>query len=162
MTHAAMAMPYHLSCSCGQEPCLTWPRWYAAGLTTTCLQHGNCPNDPVCPPEKRSRRGEPFVLLQAPLLAYNHFVEALFVLNDCRAGLHGGGSAALISDTDSSEAGQSNLTHLKGSSPSARAKREAIYRSAAPPGFFLLMKSQCLYKLNIGMLEWCTVKIACF
>ena len=78
--------------------------------------------------DERSRSRDPFVLLQAPLLAYNHFVESLFVLNDCRAGLHGGGSAALISDTDSSEAGESNLAHLKGSSPSARARREAIYR----------------------------------
>jgi hypothetical protein len=26
---------------------------------------------------------------KAPLLAYNHFVEALFVLNGCTAGLHG-------------------------------------------------------------------------
>ena len=53
------------------------------------------------------------------------------MLNDCRAGLHGGGSAALISDTDSAEAGDSNLAHLQGPSPSARARREAIYRSAA-------------------------------
>ncbi len=68
--------------------------------------------------------------LQAPLLAYNHFVEALFVLNDCRAGLHGGGSAALISDTDMADATEGNLAQLKGSAPSARAKREAIYRSA--------------------------------
>lgn len=78
-------------------------------------------------------------MLQAPLLAYNHFVEALFVLNDCRAGLHGGGSAALISDTDSTEAGQSSLVHLKGSSPSARAKREAIYRSACTPSSFFVL-----------------------
>ena len=68
------------------------------------------------------------VALQAPLLAYNHFVEALFVLNDCRAGLHGGGSAALISDTDTADANESQLAQLKGSSASARGKREAIYR----------------------------------
>ena len=68
--------------------------------------------------------------VQAPLLAYNHFVEALFVLNDCRAGLHGGGSAALISDTDMADATEGNLAQLKGSDSSARAKREAIYRSA--------------------------------
>lgn len=54
------------------------------------------------------------------------------MLNDCRAGLHGGGSAALVSDSDTAEAGESNLAQLQGSSPSARAKREAIYRSAAP------------------------------
>lgn len=68
--------------------------------------------------------------VQAPLLAYNHFVEALFVLNDCRAGLHGGGSAALISDTEMADATEGKLAQLKGSAPSARAKREAIYRSA--------------------------------
>lgn len=67
---------------------------------------------------------------QAPLLAYNHFVEALFVLNDCRAGLHGGGSAALVSDIDMADATEGKLAQLKGSAPSARAKREAIYRSA--------------------------------
>ncbi|KAL0028583.1 hypothetical protein WJX79_003483 [Trebouxia sp. C0005] len=66
---------------------------------------------------------------KAPLLAYNHFVEALFVLNDCRAGLHGGGSAALISDTDMAGATEGNLAQLTGSAPSARAKREAIYRA---------------------------------
>jgi condensin-2 complex subunit D3 len=27
--------------------------------------------------------------VKAPLLAYNHFVEAIFVLNGCTAGLHG-------------------------------------------------------------------------
>ena len=68
--------------------------------------------------------------VQAPLLAYNHFVEALFVLNDCRAGLHGAGSAAIISDTDMADATEGSLAQLKGSAPSARAKREAIYRSA--------------------------------
>ena len=31
-----------------------------------------------------------FARPQAPLLAYNHFVEALFVLNGCQAGLHAG------------------------------------------------------------------------
>jgi len=67
--------------------------------------------------------------VQAPLLAYNHFVEALFVLNDCRAGLHGGGSAALITDTHMADATEGSLAQLKGSAPSARAKREAIYRS---------------------------------
>ena len=84
--------------------------------------------------------------LQAPLLAYNHFVEALFVLNDCRAGLHGGGSVALISDTDSAQAGESNLAQLQGSSPSARAKREAIYRSAASIGCSML--EDCIQQIE--------------
>lgn len=29
------------------------------------------------------------IAIKAPLLAYNHFVEALFMLNGCTAGLHG-------------------------------------------------------------------------
>ena len=70
------------------------------------------------------------VCMQAPLLAYNYFVEVLFVLNKCRAGLHGGGSAALISDTDMADATEGSLAQLQGSAPSARAKREAIYRQA--------------------------------
>ncbi len=61
--------------------------------------------------------------MQAPLLAYNHFVEALFVLNDCREGVHGGASVAL---TD----GGAEARHLKGSAPAMRAKRDAIYRHA--------------------------------
>ena len=50
--------------------------------------------------------------MQAPLLAYNHFVEALFVLNDCRAGLHGGSRAALITDTDMADASQGTLADM--------------------------------------------------
>ena len=59
--------------------------------------------------------------MQAPLLAYNHFVEALFVLNDCREGVHGGAGVAL-SD------GGADVRHLRGSSSAMRAKRDAIYR----------------------------------
>ena len=69
--------------------------------------------------------------MQAPLLAYNHFVESLFVLNDCRAGLHGGGSAAMLSDMDGADACDTTLAQLKGKSASARLKREAIYRCSA-------------------------------
>lgn len=35
---------------------------------------------------------------KAPLLAYNHFVEAMFVLNDCREGVHGPRVAATLGD----------------------------------------------------------------
>eukprot|EP00967_Tisochrysis_lutea_P135679 scaffold241121_cov21-Tisochrysis_lutea.AAC.1 len=35
-------------------------------------------------------RSQPLCGGSAPLLAYNHFVEALFVLNGCQAGLHAG------------------------------------------------------------------------
>lgn len=68
--------------------------------------------------------------VQAPLLAYNHFVEALFVLNDCREGLHGGGSAAAMADVgDAFSHSQLGGGHqLQGSCPQLRAKRDTIYR----------------------------------
>ena len=45
--------------------------------------------------------------LQAPLLAYNHFVEAVFVLNECRPGLPGNGSRGRprLPDADRGRAG---------------------------------------------------------
>ena len=62
---------------------------------------------------------------KAPLLAYNHFVEALFVLNDCHEGIHGGaGSGAPLGEA----ATGGGTFHLKGASPTMRAKRYAIYR----------------------------------
>ncbi|KAK9813253.1 hypothetical protein WJX72_011494 [[Myrmecia] bisecta] len=71
---------------------------------------------------------------KAPLLAYNHFVESLFVLNDCRAGLHGGGvHAAAMAQADELPASQGEPgepgANLKGASPRARAKRGAIYKA---------------------------------
>ncbi len=67
---------------------------------------------------------------QAPLLAYNHFVEAVFVLNECRAGLQASGpleeppSQALGSEE---AAGAFSLA-----GPSSRGKRDTIYRWVAP------------------------------
>ena len=68
--------------------------------------------------------------MQAPLLAYNHFVEALFVLNDCREGLHGGGSAAAMADMGDafSHSQLGGGRRLQGSCPQLRAKRDTIYR----------------------------------
>ena len=37
--------------------------------------------------------------VKAPLLAYNHFVEAIFVLNGCTAGLHGARLGANLGHT---------------------------------------------------------------
>ena len=68
--------------------------------------------------------------MQAPLLAYNHFVEALFILNDCREGLHGGGSAAAMADVGDafSHSHLGGGHQLRGSCPQLRAKRDTIYR----------------------------------
>lgn len=76
--------------------------------------------------------------LQAPLLAYNHFVETVCVLNDCQEGLHGGGlsmgsmsqsQAGLLSQ--SSQSGSTAMLlgqcNLRGSSEELRSKRDAIY-----------------------------------
>lgn len=63
-----------------------------------------------------------------PNLAYNHFVEALFVLNDCQIGLAGGAAAAAaMADLPSAAAAEREAFCLKGSDPIMRAKREAIY-----------------------------------
>ena len=64
---------------------------------------------------------------QAPLLAYNHFVEALFVLNDCQAGLHAGGAAAAALANDVAASSRDAFC-LKGSSPRTRGQRDAIYK----------------------------------
>jgi hypothetical protein len=42
---------------------------------------------------------------KAPLLAYNHFVEALFVLNGCTAGLHGARLGANLAGAGGSTSG---------------------------------------------------------
>ncbi|GAB4813688.1 hypothetical protein N2152v2_000734 [Parachlorella kessleri] len=65
------------------------------------------------------------IATKLPNLAYNHFVEALFVLNDCQAGLHGGASSAAAI----SEGAGGGSFCLKGASPLVRAKRDAIYRA---------------------------------
>lgn len=76
--------------------------------------------------------------LQAPLLAYNHFVETVCVLNDCQEGLHGGGlSMGSMSQSQGgllSQGSQSGGTamllgqcNLRGSSEELRSKRDAIY-----------------------------------
>ena len=67
--------------------------------------------------------------VQAPLLAYNHFVEAVFVLNECRTGLHasGGPSEEPLSQTAGS-AEASGAFSLTGQA--CRTKRDTIYRCA--------------------------------
>ena len=87
--------------------------------------------------------------LQAPLLAYNHFVETVCVLNDCQEGLHGGGlSMGSMSQSQAgplSHSSQSGSTaallgqyNLRGSSEELRSKRDAIYTCAClHPTIFL-------------------------
>lgn len=69
-----------------------------------------------------------FPTSQAPLLAYNSFVEALFSLNCCREGL-AAGALASQSLEDAGPVGISAevAAPVTGSSPPARAKRDVIY-----------------------------------
>ncbi|KAK4742661.1 hypothetical protein SAY87_000662 [Trapa incisa] len=60
--------------------------------------------------------------VKAPLLAYNSFVEAIFVLNDCRA--HSGHTAS----SQGSRA-ESRLFSIRGNDESSRSKRMHIYVS---------------------------------
>lgn len=70
--------------------------------------------------------------MQAPLLAYNHFVEAVFVLNECRAGLHASGPPEEpLSQTVGSGAEARGAFSLTGQA--SRAKRDTIYRCADFP-----------------------------
>ncbi|GFR51612.1 hypothetical protein Agub_g14038 [Astrephomene gubernaculifera] len=68
---------------------------------------------------------------KAPMLAYNHFIESLFVLNDCSAGVHasraGGGSSELAAELALHSALEGGGFHLKGATPVMRAKRDIIY-----------------------------------
>jgi condensin-2 complex subunit D3 len=64
-----------------------------------------------------------------PNLAYNHFVEALFVLNDCQVGLAGGAAAAAaMADLPGAAAAEREAFCLKGADPIMRSKRDAIYQ----------------------------------
>lgn len=69
--------------------------------------------------------------MQAPLLAYNHFVESMFVLNGCRDGLLGLSGNAMASQGDALASQSGSLGQdfgLKGSSAQLREKRVTIYR----------------------------------
>jgi len=64
-----------------------------------------------------------------PNLAYNHFVEALFALNDCQVGLAGGAAAAAaLADLPGAAAAEREAFCLKGADPIMRSKRDAIYQ----------------------------------
>jgi hypothetical protein len=70
--------------------------------------------------------------LQAPLLAYNHFVEAVFVLNEYRPGLQ---TAAAEEDPLSltqvmAAPVAAGACRLTGPEEATRAKRDTIYRWA--------------------------------
>ena len=68
--------------------------------------------------------------LQAPLLAYNHFVEAVFVLNECRPGLQAAAPEEDPIALTQLMAGPvaAGACRLIGSDEATRAKRDTIYR----------------------------------
>ena len=73
--------------------------------------------------------------MQAPLLAYTHFVEAIYVMNGCRAGLVGvnaGGSVAAAEGADAltllATPGSGTSPRLLGDSVEARSNRDVVYR----------------------------------
>lgn len=71
------------------------------------------------------------LLLQAPLLAYNHFVESVFVLNGFRDGLLGLASAGHAAQSEGHLSQGSALGPsfgLQGHDEATRAKRATIYR----------------------------------
>ena len=70
---------------------------------------------------------------QAPLLAYTHFVEALFVMNGCRAGLAGSAAGAVAAAEGADalsllSAPDSGNARMRGATSAARGHRETIYR----------------------------------
>ena len=82
--------------------------------------------------QKKEVSAEPEIShrLQAPLLAYNHFVEAVFVLNECRPGLAASGSEGdQISQTQvAGPPASQGACRLTGPDKATRAKRDTIYR----------------------------------
>lgn len=73
------------------------------------------------------------ICVQAPLLAYNSFVEVVFSLNRCREGLaatalqsQGAEDAGGVADMSAEDAAPT-----AGPLPAARAKRDVIYACAA-------------------------------
>ena len=68
--------------------------------------------------------------LQAPLLAYTHFVEAVFVLNECRPGLQAGAAEDDPVSLTQVLAGPpaQGACRLTGPDPANRAKRDTIYK----------------------------------
>ncbi|WIA29655.1 hypothetical protein OEZ86_012141 [Tetradesmus obliquus] len=87
---------------------------------------------------------------KAPLLAYNHFVEALFVLNGCTAGLHGArlganlagaggsGSAAAASDAGGAAAAGKQGQHEEGAAGGGEEGEELSEAWMAAPVQFTL------------------------
>ena len=62
------------------------------------------------------------------MLAYNHFVEALFVLNNCHAASRAGRTLAPGGGTDLMDGGSGTM-HLSGATPEMRAKRDVVYHT---------------------------------
>ena len=68
---------------------------------------------------------------QAPLLAYNHFVEAVLVLNECPTRLRAGVCEAASGELAQALLNDPSAPGLAGPSAKARGKRDVIYRYAA-------------------------------
>lgn len=88
------------------------------------------PAAPVIQKKEVSTESENSHSLQAPLLAYNHFVEAVFVLNECRPGLAASGSEGdpiSLTQVGGPPASQ-GACRLTGADEATRAKRDTIYR----------------------------------
>lgn len=165
-----------VSCACTQfshgnrlHPCLQEAFTHVSGSTCHTLQ-GLTRLDRVCQSLYRIQRAR----VQAPLLAYNHFVEALFVLNDCRAGLQQtcaawGPSQGGPESLSQGDAGAETLSQvvgapggpgsLAGPSPQARGKRDAVYRRGpcdacltphgplmSPSCFLQVCGAECLWR----------------
>lgn len=80
------------------------------------------------------------IAVKAPLLAYNHFVEALFVLNGCAAGLHGARLGANMGSTAVRvrPGGVAGNEHEEGSGDDASAEGGADEELSAAPAQFTL------------------------
>lgn len=72
--------------------------------------------------------------VKAPLLAYNHFVEAIFVLNGCTAGLHG---ARLGANLGGSGGGGGSAANSLGGADDGRGQDGDVLSVAAPAQFTL-------------------------
>lgn len=80
--------------------------------------------------------------VKAPLLAYNHFVEAIFVLNGCTAGLHGARLGANMGGAGGGPSAATSLGQAEDGGQEGGAK-DAL--SVAAPAQFTLKGRQHRY-----------------
>lgn len=67
------------------------------------------------------------VYLQAPLLAYNHFVESIFVLNNWQSKAHTLTKGSVFAESDEMTSGAFD-SGLADSTAASRERRDLIYR----------------------------------